>query len=618
MPSLIKYPDGPCPPGKLGWTETVEIDGKKEIIDLSMLPGEGINAQPFESVKYLDLEFPMGVGSGVVISLMFQLGKWNYEREKIDSFVEVTPVFTEYYQKTMEEKRKLESQIKNGFASLTQAVQDFELIYHDVRKYRQFMNYFQDVKEWEKKLEEAKTKEEKEKAESELKRAQHVIKAMFVDEVDAYTGETVAMRNIAVRWPTIISDFFALRDEDDTIDKVMKRANIAKPEAAILATKNQLFVTWKNFFLDTIKERYRRLRMMAAARKASIIEYRNQIIPLLSRYKALTEYREVENYRKMLQGISWFRPDTEALSLDFSEVWAWKPFTVKEEPFKSPREAYDKITLREAGFNSKERKELREAGKETIPAMPVVPIMDKYVRGIMKQIQAEYKIKMTAVDVYNIVEGLSNKFKAPEPLKPTVVPEHAETAIRAGPRWEFSPYFIFLRIPILRMTLKLPNGGMVEDIIFDGMQAFNCTQNIIIGRLLELNAMKRKTERDIGILLGNIDPVTFEKIDDIVTREYPDIYVEDEEERKKIKQEKQSKLREASNKLQNFREKFTDFRSRFGKFLAKLGLNLMFVYPGPYEKLMYERMSKMMQRGPGVAFLEVDTFLKRKAGVPGV
>jgi len=33
---------------------------------------------------------------------------------------------------------------------------------------------------------------------------------------------------------------------------------------------------------------------------------------------------------------------------------------------------------------------------------------------------------------------------------------------------------------------------------------------------------------------------------------------------------------------------------------------------------MFERMTKQMQRGPGVAFGEVDNFLKKKAGVPGV
>jgi hypothetical protein len=29
-------------------------------------------------------------------------------------------------------------------------------------------------------------------------------------------------------------------------------------------------------------------------------------------------------------------------------------------------------------------------------------------------------------------------------------------------------------------------------------------------------------------------------------------------------------------------------------------------------------MASQMQRGPGIAFLEIDAFLKKKAGVPGV
>jgi len=44
----------------------------------------------------------------------------------------------------------------------------------------------------------------------------------------------------------------------------------------------------------------------------------------------------------------------------------------------------------------------------------------------------------------------------------------------------------------------------------------------------------------------------------------------------------------------------------------------MFLYPGPYEKFMHERMSKMMQRGPGLAFLAVDTWFKKSAKVPTI
>ena len=65
-------------------------------------------------------------------------------------------------------------------------------------------------------------------------------------------------------------------------------------------------------------------------------------------------------------------------------------------------------------------------------------------------------------------------------------------------------------------------------------------------------------------------------------------------------------------------ENWQKFSKKSKQTLAKLGLDeLMWAYKTPYEKLMFERMSKQMQRGPGVAFAELDKFLKSKAGVPG-
>ena len=42
----------------------------------------------------------------------------------------------------------------------------------------------------------------------------------------------------------------------------------------------------------------------------------------------------------------------------------------------------------------------------------------------------------------------------------------------------------------------------------------------------------------------------------------------------------------------------------------------MIAYPGPYEKLMQQRMTKMMQRAPGIAFRDIDLWLKKAGGVP--
>jgi len=146
----LRYPGGPCGPECPGTIKIPKIDlftgdiskEKDETIDLNMYNGEGMLAQPFESAKYLDLEFPIGSGTGVYYSLLFQLGKWAYERSEVKHAIEVSPVYNEYYQLVMGQKEKLDNQIKSGFAGLVQAVQDFELIDHDLRKYSEYLTWF--------------------------------------------------------------------------------------------------------------------------------------------------------------------------------------------------------------------------------------------------------------------------------------------------------------------------------------------------------------------------------------------------------------------------------------------------------------------------------------------
>ena len=601
---MVDYPTGPYPPV----CPSTELPTKKrlksgEVIPLRMLPGEGINAAPFEAEKILDLTFPPGGGSGIVYGIIFQLGKWGFDSAKVDHWIDVSPVFTEYYTKTMEEKRKLEGQIKSGFASLAEAIKDFELISHDLRKYKEYLNYFEE-------LERAK----KENDEEGIKKAQHMLKAIFVDQVDAHNPEGVSLRSIAPRWPTIISDFMAIADEDDTPDKIKDKLGITKPEAVILATKNKLFVEWKKFFLETIKGRYERLKRMYMARLASIKEYREEIRPLLSRYKALTEGRERGGIRGLLKKLGWYRPDAQAVSVDFVNVWAWRPFVI-EEVFKAPRETYTRISLKEAGFNDEEIKELSNSSNpvKDVPALPVKPIMDKFVRGIIKQINEEYgEGIITVSDVVDIINELSTRFM--HPMRPA--------GVAMGPRWPFSPYYIFIEIPILRTVIKLPNGSMLEDIWIEPMKAWNVSQNIMIGRLLEMRAKLKAAEREISTLLGEFDPEKFMEIDKILKEEYPDLYLSEEEKKKKEeeleKKKREERIKKITESFERMKEGLTKIRSTLANLLSSLGIQLMFLYPGPYEKFMHERMSKMMQRGPGLAFLAVDTWFKKSAKVPTI
>lgn len=587
----VEYPDGPCPPAPIRPPKIID----EEKVPMSMLPGEGIYAAPFESAKSLNPTFHMGRGSGMVIALCFQLGKWGFEVVKADHWVEVSPVFTEYYNKTIQEMNKLEDDMKKDFASLHEAIKDFELLDHDLRKYKEHLDRFEELKV-----------AKKEKDEERIEKAQHVLRAMFVDEVDAHTGEGISMRSIAPRWPTIISDFLILMDENDTPEKVMERVKeITRPEAVILTTKNQLYVKWKELFFSTIKGRYERLKILAYSRKASIKEYRNQIRPHLSRYKALIEGRERKDERAFLEKLSWYRPDTQALAIDYVKVCAWRPFTVPEI-FKVPREQYAEFGLRDAGFNAEEIKELRKDGITRVPGLPARPIMDRIVRGIIKQIEKEYGVKITPKDIVEEVKKIHTKM---------MVTPKAPVEVGAGPKWPFSPYYVYIEIPILRATIKLPDGGMLEDMIIEPLKAWNATQNIILGKMLEIRAKFEAGEREISALLGEIDPETYKRIEDIIKEEYPKVYEEEGEEKKK---KRESPIKNIKENITKIKENIHRIRISIGEFLSKFGIDLMFVYPATYEKLMYERMSKMMQLGPGEAFIAVDTWIKNRVGAPGV
>ncbi len=578
------------------------ITYKDKVFRLRMRPGEGISAAPFEAEELIDLTFPMGAGSGAIYGIIFQLGKWGYDTAKVNESIEVSPVFTEYYQKTIVERQKLEEQLKAGFASLANAVTDFELLAHDARKYKEYMKYFQAIEQKKKALEKIKGKDEN--LERELREANHILRALFVDYVDAHAGEGIALRTIAPRWPTIISDFMELNDDEDNADKITKRLPISKAEAVILATKNKLYNEWKSLFYGTVKGRYERLLGLMKAREESIREYREQMKPLLYKYKSLKEGTS-------LRQAAFYRPDAQAVSVDHTEIWAWRPFVIPEI-FKLPREQYDTLTYKEAGFTREEIKEMKKDFEksgdklpENIPRLPAIPVMDDFVRAIIAQAEEEYKVKITMKDVYETIEEFSKRFTPP--ARPA--------AIKAGIKWPFSPYFIFVVMAIDRTIIKLPNGETFEDIWIEPLKTINISQNIMLGRLLTLKAKNKADELEVARLLGEkIIPEGKEAYDimdtsEAVKEEFPEIFGEESK--------KEEKTKELFEGFGDFKKIINDIKAGIGNFLGRMGINAQFAYAGPYEKFMFERMTKMMQLAPGIAHITISEFLKKAAGVPG-
>ncbi len=613
---MVEYPVGPFPPvrepvssfGKF-LPPTYEVKegtykGKK--FRLLMRPGEGINAAPFEAEELLDLTFKIGGGTGIIYGILFQLGKWGYDSAKVDEWLEVSPVFTEYYQKTIEEKRKMEEEIKAGLASISNAITDFELLAHDARKYKQYLQYFKIIKQLEKELEKTKKPEDAANIERKLREANHVLRALFIDYVDAHAGEGIALKTITPRWPTIISDFMELTDEEIKVESIIDRLKVSRAEAVILVTKNKLYNEWKSLFFDTVKGRYERLLGLMKAREHSIRQYREQMKPLLYRHRTI----KTGTY---MTHVAPLRFDAQAVSVDHTEVWAWRPFVVPEV-FKIPRESYDRVTMKEAGFSKEELDEIKnisKANKERppsdVPRLPAVPIMDDVVRVIIAQIEKEYELKISMQDVLNVINNLSKRFGTPE----------RPAGIKAGIKWPFSPYFIFVLMAIDRTILKLPDGTTLEDIWIEPLKTFNMSQNILIGRLLEIEAKKKVAARETALLLGEqIIPEGEGKklfdVDDLsslVKEEFPEF----EKEYEGPKEEKPK----TSEEFEEFKKKTKEFSRNISDFLSKFGIDMRFAHAGTYEKFMFERMTKMMQLGPGIAHITISEYLKKASGVPG-
>src|SRR3989344_6290615 len=452
-------------------------------------------------------------------------------------------------------------------------------------------------------------KGKKEEGETIKKKGEQTIKAIFIDEVDVHTGELIALKSIAPRWPTIIADFMQLSDDEVDGKEISKKHEISEAEGVVLATKNKLYVQWRDkIFFDTVKRRYKNLLIILEARKKSVDEYRNMLRPTIARYKMLNDALSNKERRTDIQR-SWLHPEAQAQSADWMTLWAWKPVAPNEK-YKIARESPDKISPFEAGFTKDDIEELKKDTtikfKGTVDSLPMEPSIDKVVRRFIPAIQSEWGVKLSAVDIYKARQILVTQFK--------------ETIVGLGGRepWIWSPYFVFLDIPMFRTVLRLPNGEEIEDVQIEDMSGSTQTQNLIIIHLLELVAKEKQLDNYMAELLGEMgymDKDTEKNrllaTDEIMKEEFPEIFITKEEEYDKF-MEKMKKQKEMAMKVAN------KSKNIVGDVLSKTGLNVSFLQAhGPYEFAIHQRVTKFYQPITGPEFLRVASFLKSKFDVPG-
>ncbi|UCD07199.1 MAG: hypothetical protein JSW41_05235, partial [Candidatus Aenigmatarchaeota archaeon] len=242
--------------------------------------GEVVFGAPGEMEIILDFTGLRGSGSNIYHAFIYQAPKWRCTVKKVDESLYVSPVWAEYYNLTIAQKQKLEGAIKTGLASATQAVADYELLKHDSRRYREVIDYF---------VKADKTSDE------------HVLRSLFVDRVDAYTGEGFSMVTMARRWPTIITDFIRMKtewtdpkviDEKKQVEHIRKELDVSAAEATVLKTKNSLYREWVELFLPQVKERYARIENLVRAREKSVDEYRKWLKPYIAKFRVMKEAEE--------------------------------------------------------------------------------------------------------------------------------------------------------------------------------------------------------------------------------------------------------------------------------------------------------------------------------------
>ncbi len=586
-------------------------------------PGMGMNANNFEGETYIDLTGPMGSMTGLYYSAVFQLRKLGFETIKIEETIDVSPVFKQYYDLTIQQRQALEAQVKAGLGQIATAIHDYELISHDQRKYKEYMDYFTKIEQGKEMEKKAKMKADKEKAEGMVKEGMQTLRSVFIDQVDAFTGEQIALKTITQRWPTIIVDFMRLDDKDVDQKKIADRYQFSEAEASVLATKNKLFMEWRDsLFKPTLLQRYQNVLRLVEARKTSIAQYTEMLKPTIARFKILNDALQSQGGR----AFDWrlfFQPSAQAFSRDTTRIWAFLPFGPSEK-YKVTRDYLDEIPARKAGFTKNEiefiqtrlrgRQDLNAYEKMfldgNVSALPAEPSIDDVVRRYVPRVEQFYGVKITPLELFNARQRLVNLFfrKAMETVGGRAFRRTGE-GLAAGNTWVFSPYFVFLDVPFVRMVLRLPNGNELENLMVDNLTIQGRTQNVIIVCLLETIAHEKQLEDYIKQLVGEVGGPDMIPIEELAKEQYSELLGKPSR--------KLMTGGDIAKGVKQFKWVFADFMEMIGR---KWGIHFDWLRArGPYEFAMDDRLAEVFQLETMTqGFLYFLRYLQRGVGVPGV
>jgi hypothetical protein len=558
-----------------GWLrEWSDWDNKKKskgLID----NGAAICHQPEDQRIMINATTPLGHGNLIYMMMTYTMPKMHYNMSKVDENISVSPAYPEMYGRIIAKKKELEGHIKAGLASAAQAVADYELLKHDERKYREILDYFE-----------------------EGKKDEHVLRALFIDRVDAHTGEGYSMISMTKRWPTIITDFIRVstvdKAERSDVKKIRAKLAITEAEATVLKTKNNVFEEWKKTFFPDIKDRYARVKTLVDSRRKSIDEYREWLKPHVASMKMMKDSMEANPSTVFMNAQEpWHKPD----ALYEVRLFMWKAFSPEEvgkpgfiEGEISPYDAFVEKYIPEIEKNYgvkifKTKKEFEDYKKKMV---------------------TDPSVQYVTEDDVIIVDERIEKWGVQGP----------QQIYERNPKLEKHKYFYcFYDMDIGSPIFKME--GSKEEIDDWNLLLFPylITQNVLLLILLEIEAKEHWLNKYVKELIGVRE--VEDKVRAEVMKKYPELDPSKDKKKEKgfkgfVTSVKSPYVRVASfekkvnNRAYGWYKKQRPLLRGFAKYFMRLG---------PYETVNAERLSKMYGRYMGTGMTDpIISFVKSRFG----
>ncbi|MBW6451978.1 MAG: hypothetical protein K0B02_04600 [DPANN group archaeon] len=443
----------------------------KEAIDLHSIGSEWMNkAWPrakftcFEGDEGMQTELSYSGSLGSVETLwvgsLFGLSGKDFTIINLHRSFNVTPAQDNpYYQSTLAQKDALQKQIRETLGGIGANVNDLELVKNDIRKLKEFKSYF-------KKAEEG----------NDLP-----LKTMFITEVDFYAGGqaniqgqtgrlSIEFQRINNFMPTVVEDFNEIKPKkyfenikEDYLDKENRFKNISTVEKNFLAAKWESYQEWIKMLKTRINNDYKLMKIQEKSRKSTINMMREDIKPLIARYKIKKDsLSDPENRKNLLT--NWTDTEKRINSSENIEVFAIKTMD-STEFHKAPSEMVVKADVK---ANDKWTQEVLLYGKKDKNGVLTQP-------GYLKKTYPWIDEKWINDKIKNISD-------------------------LSGINPEKSMYWTVYKISYKRSNLTLL-GTPSEDGDFS-FKTFMLSKNMLLAKLLDIEANKENFEYEIDEIVG--------------------------------------------------------------------------------------------------------------------